>query len=130
MDRKNRRVTYLTGANATFNAYGMNDDKKKKNKKKSPFQRAFFHKARWENQAFTGFSGMGTSSTVEMGYCALPVTISAVIFKRNSRLRISVVMRLTAGRPVCKHKTLMPCRYSSSCSGVMISALPYAVTLR
>ena len=35
MDRKNRRVTYLTGANATFNAYGMNDDqKKKKNKKK------------------------------------------------------------------------------------------------
>lgn len=39
MDRKNRRVTYLTGANATFNAYGMNDDqKKKKNKKKNAIQ--------------------------------------------------------------------------------------------
>ena len=39
MDRKNRRVTYLTGANATFNAYGMNDDqKKKKNKKKNTIQ--------------------------------------------------------------------------------------------
>lgn len=34
MDRKNRRVTYLTGANATFNAYGMNDDQKKKKNKK------------------------------------------------------------------------------------------------
>ena len=38
MDRKNRRVTYLTGANATFNAYGMNDEKKKKNKKKKSVQ--------------------------------------------------------------------------------------------
>ena len=36
MDRKNRRVTYLTGANATFNAYGMNDDQKKKKNKKEP----------------------------------------------------------------------------------------------
>ena len=33
MERKNRRVTYLTGANATFNAYGMNDDQKKKKNK-------------------------------------------------------------------------------------------------
>ena len=39
MDRNKRRVTYLTGANSTFGAYGMNDNKKKKNKKKSPFQK-------------------------------------------------------------------------------------------
>ncbi len=39
MDRNKRRVTYLTGANSTFGAYGMNDDKKKTNKKKSPFQK-------------------------------------------------------------------------------------------
>ena len=39
MDRNKRRVTYLTGANSTFGAYGMNDDKKRKNKKKSPFQK-------------------------------------------------------------------------------------------
>lgn len=39
MDRNKRRVTYLTGANSTFGAYGMNEDKKKKNKKKSPFQK-------------------------------------------------------------------------------------------
>ena len=32
MDRNNRRVKYLTGANTTFKAYGMNDEKKKKNK--------------------------------------------------------------------------------------------------
>ena len=38
MDRNKRRVTYLTGANSTFGAYGMNDEKKKKNKKKNPFQ--------------------------------------------------------------------------------------------
>ncbi|MFR8178189.1 MAG: hypothetical protein ACLVB5_14415 [Christensenellales bacterium] len=39
MDRKNRRVTYLTGANATFNAYGMNDDqKKKKKKRRTPYR--------------------------------------------------------------------------------------------
>lgn len=38
MDRNKRCVTYLTGANSTFGAYGMNDDKKK-NKKKSPFQK-------------------------------------------------------------------------------------------
>ena len=30
MDRNNRRVKYLTGANTTFKAYGMNDEKKKK----------------------------------------------------------------------------------------------------
>ena len=38
MDRNKRRVTYLTGANSTFGAYGMNDEKKKKNKKKNTFQ--------------------------------------------------------------------------------------------
>ena len=38
MDRNKRRVTYLTGANSTFGAYGMNEEKKKKNKKKNPFQ--------------------------------------------------------------------------------------------
>ena len=40
MDRKNRRVTYLTGANATFNAYGMNDDQKKKKNKSGGFHYA------------------------------------------------------------------------------------------
>ena len=39
MDRNKRRVTYLTGANSTFGAYGMNADKKTTNKKKSPFQK-------------------------------------------------------------------------------------------
>lgn len=38
MDRNNRRVKYLTGANTTFKAYGMNDEKKKKNKKKNTVQ--------------------------------------------------------------------------------------------
>lgn len=39
MDRKNRRVTYLTGANATFNAYGMNDDqKRRKIKRRTPYR--------------------------------------------------------------------------------------------
>ena len=38
MDRNKRRVTYLTGAKSTFGAYGMNDEKKKKNKKKNTFQ--------------------------------------------------------------------------------------------
>ena len=32
MDRKTRRVTYLTGANSTLRSYGMNDEKKKKKK--------------------------------------------------------------------------------------------------
>lgn len=40
MDRNNRRVKYLTGANTTFKAYGMNDEKKKKNKKKNTVQGA------------------------------------------------------------------------------------------
>ena len=30
MDRKTRRVTYMTGANSTLRTYGMNDEKKKK----------------------------------------------------------------------------------------------------
>ena len=34
MDRKKRRVTYMTGANATFGSYGLNDENKKKKKKK------------------------------------------------------------------------------------------------
>lgn len=34
MDRKKRRVTYMTGANATFGSYGLNDESKKKKKKK------------------------------------------------------------------------------------------------
>ncbi len=33
MDRNKRRVTYMTGANATFGSYGMNEDSKKKKKK-------------------------------------------------------------------------------------------------
>lgn len=32
MDRKTRRVTYMTGANSTLRKYGMNDEKKKKKK--------------------------------------------------------------------------------------------------
>ena len=32
MDRKTRRVTYMTGANSTLRTYGMNDEKKKKKK--------------------------------------------------------------------------------------------------
>ena len=28
MDRKKRRVTYMTGANATFGSYGLNDESK------------------------------------------------------------------------------------------------------
>jgi len=32
MDRKTRRVTYMTGANSTLRSYGMNDEKKKKKK--------------------------------------------------------------------------------------------------
>lgn len=32
MDRKTRRVTYLTGANSTLRSYGMNDERKKKKK--------------------------------------------------------------------------------------------------
>ena len=32
MDRKTRRVTYMTGANSTLRAYGMNDERKKKKK--------------------------------------------------------------------------------------------------
>lgn len=47
-----------------------------------PFERAFFIERDRKNQAFTGFFDMGTSSTVEMGYCALPVTILAVIFNK------------------------------------------------
>ena len=34
MDRKKRRVTYMTGANATFGSYGLNDETKKKKKQK------------------------------------------------------------------------------------------------
>ena len=32
MDRKTRRVTYMTGANSTLRSYGMNDERKKKKK--------------------------------------------------------------------------------------------------
>ena len=32
MDRKTRRVTYMTGANSTLRTYGMNDERKKKKK--------------------------------------------------------------------------------------------------
>ena len=32
MDRKTRRVTYMTGANSTLRTYGMSDEKKKKKK--------------------------------------------------------------------------------------------------
>lgn len=32
MDRKTRRVTYMTGANSTLRTYGMNEEKKKKKK--------------------------------------------------------------------------------------------------
>ena len=32
MDRKTRRVTYMTGANSTLSGYGMNEGKKKKKK--------------------------------------------------------------------------------------------------
>ena len=33
MDRKNKRVTYMTGANASLSAYGLSESKKKKKKK-------------------------------------------------------------------------------------------------
>lgn len=38
MDRKKKRVTYVTGANATLRAYGMNDHHKKKNQISEKFR--------------------------------------------------------------------------------------------